>query len=58
MKIVLTTDTLNIGTDIKDDVKIGDVIDLNGFLFYVQNLVKTDKGAVLSNPNYQILLEA
>lgn len=58
MRIAKTTDSRHIGIDIKDDVALGDTIELAGFYFYVQKMTFLPDGTcVLSNPNYQILLE-
>jgi len=57
MRVVKTTDNKHLGVTLASLNK-GDVLDLEGFLFEVQEVKVLESGNTLfSNPNYQIECE-
>lgn len=57
MRIIKTTDGLHLGKDL-GSVNTGDVLDLDGFEFYVADKRTLENGhIVLINVNYQLELE-
>jgi len=58
MKIISSTDNKFIGKDIDINIKTGSTVNLDDYVFVIQNISILENGLVaLSNYNYQLICE-
>jgi hypothetical protein len=58
MKVISSTDRKYLGSDLPDDLKVGDLVSLADFTFVVQFVRRLDDGRIcVGSPNYQLICE-